>query len=100
MLTVVRKLKVVAHLGKDKEKDKGKDTGKFKIRKEKLDLQENVEGIYICRGQTEGSHPVFISPDSLLAENLMFQVYKNILYRGVVLTMTNVRKLEIRKLGS
>ena len=56
-----------------------------------LDLQENVEGIYVCRGRIEGSHPVFIPSDSLLAEQLIFQAYKNTLHRGVVLTMTEVR---------
>ena len=45
-----------------------KDTEKFKISKEMLDLQENVEEIYVCRWRIEGSHPVFTLPDSLLAE--------------------------------
>ena len=56
-----------------------------------LDLQENVEGLYVCRGRIEGSHPVFIPPDSLLAEKLIFQAHKNTLHGGVVLTMTKVR---------
>ena len=68
-----------------------KDIEKLKISKEMLDLQENVEGIYVCRGRIEGSHPVFIPSDSLLAEQLIFQAYKNTLHRGVVLTMTEVR---------
>ena len=29
------------------------DTEKFKINKEMLDLQENVEGIYVCRERIE-----------------------------------------------
>ena len=56
-----------------------------------LDLQENVEGIYVCRGQIEGSHPVFIPRDSLLAEKLIFQDHKNTLHGWVILTMTKVR---------
>ena len=68
-----------------------KDTEKFKISKEMLDLQENVEGIYMCRGRIEGSHPVFIPPDSLLADKLIFQAHKNTLHGGVVLTVTKVR---------
>ena len=55
-----------------------------------LDLQEKIEGIYVCRGRIEGSHPVFIPPDSL-AEKLIFQAHKNTLHGGVVLTMTKVR---------
>ena len=68
-----------------------KNIKKFKISKEKLDLQENVEEIYVYRGRIEGSQPVFIPSDSLLAEKLIFQAHKNILHGGVVLTMTNVR---------
>ena len=68
-----------------------KDTEKFNISKEMLDLQENVEGIYVCREHIEGSHPVFIPPDSLLAEKLIFQTHRNTLHGGVVLTMRKVR---------
>ena len=49
-----------------------KDTEKFKTSKKTLDLQENVEGIYLCRGLIEGSYPVFVPLDSLLAEKLIF----------------------------
>ena len=57
-----------------------KDTEIFQISKEMLDLQENVEGIYLCREQIEGSQPVFIPRDSLLVEKLIFQAHKNTLY--------------------
>ena len=46
-----------------------KDTEKFKISKAKLDLKENAEGIEVYTGRIEGSYPVFIPADSLLAEN-------------------------------
>ena len=49
-----------------------KDTEKFKTSKKTLDLQENVEGIYLCRGLIVGSYPVFVPLDSLLAEKLIF----------------------------
>ena len=54
-------------------------------------MQENVEGIYVCGGQTEGSHPVFIPPYLLLADKLLFQAHKNTLHRRIVLTLTNGR---------
>ena len=72
-----------------REQHRVKDTDKFKISKEIIDLQENVEGI-VCRGRIEGPHPVFIPPDSLLAEKLIFQDHKNTFNRGLVLTMTKV----------
>ena len=43
------------------------------------------------RGQIEGSHPVSIPRDSLLAEKLIIQAHRNTLHLGVVLTMTKVR---------
>ena len=63
-----------------REQQRVKDTEKFKVSKEMLDLQENLEGIYVCRGRIEGSHPVFIPQDSLLAEQLVFQDHKNTLH--------------------
>ena len=56
-----------------------------------LHLQENVEGIFVCRRQINSSHPVFIPPDSLLAEKLIFQAHKNTLHGGAVLIMIKVR---------
>ena len=74
-----------------REQHRVKDTEKFKVSKEMLDLQENVEGIYVCRGRIESPRPVFIPPDSLLAEKLIFQAHKDTFHGGVVLTMTKVR---------
>ena len=68
-----------------------KDTEKFKISEKMLDLQDTLEGIYVCRGRIEGSNPVFVPPDSLLVEKVIFQAHKNTLHGGVVLTMTKVR---------
>ena len=68
-----------------------KDTEKFEISKEKLDLQDNVEGIYVHRARLEDSHPISIAPDSLLAQKLIFQAHKNTSHGGVVLTIKNVR---------
>ena len=64
-----------------------KDTEKFKTSKKTLDLQENVEGIYLCRGLIEGSYPVFVPLDSLLAEKLIFAAQSNSLQWAVVLTI-------------
>ena len=68
-----------------------KDTDNFKISKEKLDLQENAEGIYVRIWRIEGSHPVLTPADSLFAEKLIFWYHKSTLHGGVVLIITNVR---------
>ena len=52
----------------------------------KTDEIEHQKKLWIKREQR--SHPVFIPPDSLLAEKLICQVHKNTFHGGVVLTMT------------
>ena len=42
-------------------------------------------------GRIKGSHPIFLPPDSLLAEKLIFQAHKKTLHGGVVLTMAKFR---------
>ena len=69
------------------EQHRVKETEKFKISKE---MQKEFRRP-MCRGPIEVLHPVFIPPDSLLAEKLIFQAHKNTLHREVVLTMTKVR---------
>ena len=68
-----------------------KDAEKFRISKEKLYLQENVEGIHVRKERIEDSHLVFIPPDSLLAKKLIFPAHRNNLHGGVVLNMINIR---------
>ena len=51
-------------------------TSHFDLIFEMLDLQEYVEEIYVCRGQIEAPHPIFIPPDLLLAEKLIFQTHR------------------------
>ena len=55
-----------------RQRHRMKDIDNFKISKEKLDLQENAEGIYVRMGRIEGSHPVLTPGDPLIAEKLIF----------------------------
>lgn len=35
------------------------------MNQQRLDLQENEESIYICKGRVEGEHPIFLSYESV-----------------------------------
>ena len=63
---------------------------KFKINEKRLDLQENSEGIYVCKGRIEGAYLIYLPNESLLSEKTIFAAHKNTLYGGVLMTMTNV----------
>ena len=64
---------------------------KFKISEKRLDLQQNSEGIYVCKGRIEGAYPIYLPNESLLSEKIIFAAHKNTLHGGVLMTMTNVR---------
>ena len=64
---------------------------KFKISEKRLDLQQNSEEIYVCKGRIEGAYPIYLPNKSLLSEKINFAAHKNTLHGGVLMTMTNVR---------
>ena len=68
-----------------------KNTEKVKSDIKSLDLQENEEGIYICKGRIEGAHPIYIPKESPLVEKIIFTEHKRTLHGGVTITMTSVR---------
>ena len=74
-----------------REQQRVQHSEKFKINEKRLDLQQNNEGIYICKGRIEGTYPIYLPNESLLSEKIIFVAHKNTLHRGVLMTMTNVR---------
>ena len=74
-----------------REQHRFRDTEKVKIDVKSLDLQENSEGILVCRGRIEGAHPIYIPKESPLAEKIIFAEHKKTLHGGVTITMTSVR---------
>ena len=67
---------------------------KFRINEKRLDLQQNNEGIYVCKGRIEGAYPIYLPNESLLSEKIIFAAHKNTLHGGVLIvlmTMTNIR---------
>ena len=63
----------------------------FKINEKRLDLQQNSEGIYVCKGRIKGAFSIYLPNESLLSEKTIFAAHKNTLHGGVLMTMTNVR---------
>ena len=43
---------------------------KFIDNQKRLNLHENQEGIYECRGRIEGAYPVYIPPEPMLVKKL------------------------------
>ena len=64
---------------------------KFKINEKHLDLQQNREGIYICKGRIDGAYPIYLPNESLLLQKIIFTLHKNTLHGGVLMTMKNAR---------
>ena len=64
---------------------------KFKITEKRLNLLQNSEGMYVCKGRIEGAYPIYLPNKSLLSEKINFAAHKNTLHGGVLMTMTNVR---------
>ena len=63
---------------------------KFRINEKRLDLQQNSEGICVCKGRIEGAYPIYSPKESLLSEKIIFAAHKNTLHGGVLMTMTNI----------
>ena len=68
-----------------------RSTMEVKIDVKSLNLQENEEGINICKGRIKGFHPTYIPKESSLAENITFAEHKKTLHGGVAFTMTSVK---------
>ena len=66
-----------------------KDAEKFKISKEKIDSQENVEGIYVSRRQIKGSHRVFVATDSSIIST---EINIKLTFQGPVYYLKKKRK--------
>ena len=56
---------------------------KLKINEKRLDLQQNSEGIYKCKGRIEGAYLIYLPNESLLSKKTIFGADKNTLHRGV-----------------
>ena len=64
---------------------------KFKINEKRLDLQQNSEGIYVCKGRIKGVYSIYLPNQSLFSEKIIFAAHKDTLHGGVLMTMISAR---------
>ena len=60
--------------------------------KEALNLKKNKQGVYECCGRIIGDYPIFVPRKTLVAEKMVENAHYQTLYRGVNLTMTEIRR--------
>lgn len=60
--------------------------------RERLNLQENAQGILECRGRIQGEYPVYLPDTHAFTEKLVEEAHWHTLHGGVGLTMTHVRQ--------
>ena len=65
---------------------------RFKSDRERLNLQKNDKGIFICKGRIEGDYPVYLRERSLLTDKIVEHCHLQTLHGGVSITMTEVRR--------
>ena len=68
------------------------NTDQFQEDQLKLNLHKNGDGLYECRGRSQGSYPVYLPPDALLTEKMVHDAHVLSLHGGVGLTMTFIRQ--------
>ena len=75
-----------------REQQRHSVTDKFLEDQERLNLQKNDQGIYVCRGRIQGHYPVYLPPRVVLSEKMVQDAHILTLHGGVGLTMAHVRQ--------
>ena len=74
-----------------REQQRVQHSEKFKINEKQLDLKQNSEGIYVCKGRIQGAYPIYLPDESLLSEKIIFVAHSNTLHGEVLMAMINIR---------
>ena len=75
-----------------REQQRHSVTDKFLEDQERLNLQKNDQGIYVCRGRIQGHYPVYLPPRVVLSEKMVQDAHILTLHGRVGLTMAHVRQ--------
>ena len=75
-----------------REQERYSVTEKFLEDQQRLNLQKNDEGIYVCRGRIQGHYPVYLPPRVSLSEKIVQDAHLLTLHGGVGSTMAYVRR--------
>ena len=57
----------------------------------KLNLQQNIDGIFECRGHIQGHYPIYLPDDGVFTGKLVTHFDAQFLHGGVGLTTAKVR---------
>ena len=68
------------------------NTTKFSEDQLRLNLQENNDGLFECRGRIQGEYPIYVPGDHVLARKLVEEVHLKTLHGGVGMTMAGIRE--------
>ena len=69
----------------------GENSDQFKEHSQRLNLQKNEEGIYVCKGRIQGDYPIYLPSNHLLSLKIVERAHLCTLHGGVGLTMSKVR---------
>ena len=74
------------------EQKRLESSDQFQDDRKRLNLVQNSEGIYECRGRIQGSHPVYLPKEFLYTEKIIWAAHKKTMHGGVTMTMSNLRE--------
>jgi hypothetical protein len=57
-----------------------------------LNLKKNERGLLECQGRIQGEYPIYIPPQSILAEKLVMHEHQRTLHGGVSMTISRILK--------
>ena len=72
------------------EHERLESSDKFQQDHKSLNLVQNIEGIFKCRGRIEGNYPIYLPKESLLPEKNIWVPHKKTMHAEVTITMSNI----------
>ena len=68
------------------------NTERFHEDKERLNLQRDYRGIYVCMGRIEGEYPIYLPSKNVFSEKVVQNAHMRTLHGGAGFTITEVRR--------
>ncbi len=75
-----------------REQSRYEDSDQTRKDEQHLNLKKNERGLLECQGRIQGEYPIYIPPESILAEKLVMHEHQSTLHGGVSMTMSAVRE--------
>ena len=75
-----------------REQSSYEESDQMREYQQRLNLKKNDRGLLVCQGRIQGEYPIYIPPESILAEKLVMHEHLRTLHGGVSMTMTAIRE--------